>query len=150
MVNVSLTLDEKPGPLHALAALDIVVLVMLLGFVAGTLVHQAGVVVELPRSDSRFAVPEESLVLTVKGVIEPSFYVGAKRISRAELPGYLERRRDEEGLRMVLIRADRRLPATFASQLSELILKEDLECAWVGEPALDGGRELFPSEEGGQ
>ncbi len=135
-MNVSLTIDEKPGALHAFAALDILVLIMLLGFVATTLVHRAGVAVQLPTSETKFPVANEALVLTVKGAVEPVFYIGSRLVSEKDLVSTLRRKRDEEGLRMVLLRADSRLPATWERRLSEIILSEGLECGWLAEPAL--------------
>lgn len=133
-MNVSLTIDENPGPLHALAVLDILVLIMLLGFVASTLVHRAGVAVQLPQSQTRFPADNEALVLTVKGSTEPVFYIGSRPIAEEELIGTLQRKRDEEGLRMVLLRSDRRLPAIWERRLSEIILSEGLDCGWLAEP----------------
>lgn len=135
-MNVSLTIDEKPGPLHAFAALDILVIIMLLGFVAGGLVHRSGVAVALPQSATKFPVANESLVLTVKGAVKPVFYVGSRPMAKDELISTLRRRRDEEGLRMVLVRADRRLTVTRLSEVSQVILSEGLECMWLGEPSL--------------
>ena len=135
-MNVSLTLDEKAGPLHAFAALDILVLIMLLGFVSSTLVHRSGVAVQLAQSETKFPVASESLVLTVKGAVEPVFYIGARPVGEADLISTLQRKRDEEGLRMVLLRADRRLPATWERRLSEIILSEglDLSLIHISEP----------------
>jgi biopolymer transport protein ExbD len=134
-VNVSLTIDEKSGPLHAFAALDILVLIMLLGFVASSLVHRSGVAVQLPQSETKFPAANEALVLTVKGTIKPVFYMGARPIGEADLVETLQRKRDEEGLRMVLLRADRRMPVTWQARLSELVLSEGLDCGWLAEPA---------------
>lgn len=134
-MNVSLTLDEKSGPMHAFAALDILVLIMLLGFVASSLVHRSGIAVQLPTSETKFPVASEALVLTVKGAVEPAFYIGSRPIGEEDLISTLQRKRDEEGLRMVLLRADRRLPATWERRLSEIILNEGLDCGWLAEPA---------------
>ena len=133
-VNVSLTVDEKVMPMHAFAAIDILILLMWLGFASASVVHLPGVAVELSRSETRFAVPNERLVLTVKGAVEPSFYIGAKPIAESELVQTLRRKRDEEGLRMVVVRADRRLPATWLKRLSGIILNEGLDCGWLSEP----------------
>ncbi|GHC55444.1 ExbD/TolR family protein [Roseibacillus persicicus] len=133
-MNVSLTIDENPGPLHALAVLDILVLIMLLGFVSATLVHRAGVAVQLPQSQTRFPADNEALVLTVKGALEPVVYLGSRPIAEEELIGTLRRKRDEEGLRMVLLRSDRRLPAMMQLRLSEIIVAEGLDCGWLAEP----------------
>lgn len=133
-MNVSLTIDENPGPLHALAVLDILVLIMLLGFVSATLVHRAGVAVQLPQSQTRFPADNEALVLTVKGALEPVVYLGSRPIAEEELIGTLRRKRDEEGLRMVLLRSDRRLPAMMQLRLSEIIVGEGLDCGWLAEP----------------
>lgn len=135
-MNVSLTLDEKPGPLHAFAALDILVLIMLLGFVASSLVHRSGLAVSLPQSEIQFPAANEALVLTVKGTIEPVFYLGSRPIGESDLIATLRDQRDSEGLRMVLLRADRRMPAAWQARLSELILKEGLDCGWLAEPTL--------------
>ena len=94
-MNVSLSLDEKPGPLHAFAALDILVLIMLLGFVASTLVHRSGVAVSLPESATKFVAPNEALVLTVKGAVEPVLYIGSRPIVTNELVSTLKRKRDD-------------------------------------------------------
>lgn len=133
-MNVSLSLDEKAIPLHAFAALDILVLLMWLGFASSSVVHLSGVAVELPLSDTKFAAPNERLILTVKGTITPSFYIGPDPIEEAELVETLRRKRDEEGLRMVVLRADRRLPTEWERRLSEIILNEHLECGWLAEP----------------
>ena len=135
-MNVSLTLDEKPGPLHAFAALDILVLIMLLGFVSTSLVNRSGVAVTLPQSETKFAAVGEALVLTVKGSSNPSYYVGPRPVTEKELIETLRRKRDEEGLRMVLLRADRRLSSEVQVQLSGLILREGLECGLLTNPTL--------------
>lgn len=134
-VNVSLTVDESPGALHVFAALDIIVLIMLLGLVSASLIHRSGVEVELPRSATKFPSDSEALVLTVKGTEEPIFYIGTRIIEEEDLLQSLRLKRDEEGLRMVLLRADARLPATWQRRLSEMILSEDLRCGWLAEPA---------------
>ena len=133
-MNVSLTIDEKVLPLHAFAAVDILTLLMWLGFASSAVVHLPGIAVELPESETRFAVPNERLVLTVKGAIEPSLYIGSTPIAEEDLVSTLRRRRDEDGLRMVILRADRRLPATWERRLSEIILSEGLDCGWWAEP----------------
>lgn len=139
-MNVSLTLDEKAGPMHAFAALDILVLLMWLGFVSSSLVHLSGVSIELPRSETKFAAPNERVILTVKGAIEPSFYLGSRPVTEEELVEALRRKRDEEGLRMVVLRADRRSPAVWVQRLSEIILREGLDFGWSGEPMPGTGR----------
>lgn len=109
---------------------------MLLGFVSAGLVHRSGVAVTLPQSETKFPAPNEALVLTVKGAVEPVYYLGSRSVSEKELIASLRRKRDEEGLRMVLLRADRRLPATLQLRLSEMILREGLECGLLAEPTL--------------
>lgn len=120
--------------MHAFAALDIIVILMWMGLVSSSLVHFSGVAVELPRSETKFAAPNERLVLTVKGAIDPSFYIGSRPIAEAELVETLRNKRDQEGLRMVILRADRRLPATWERRLTEIILSEGLDCGWWAEP----------------
>ena len=120
--------------MHAFAAFDILVLLMWMGLVSSSLVHFSGVAVELPRSETKFAAPNERLILTVKGAIDPSFYIGSKPISEADLVETLRTKRDAEGLRMVILRADRRLPATWERRLTEIILSEGLDCGWWAEP----------------
>ncbi|MEM9081510.1 MAG: biopolymer transporter ExbD [Verrucomicrobiota bacterium] len=133
-MKVELTLDEKPGPLHVMAAVDIIVLVMVLGFVVTGLAHRAGIEVNLASSAFRVAADTESVVLTVKGATEPVFYVDALRVEEEGLVEVLRRKRDEEGASQVLLQADVRLPAAFQRRLSELILAEGLDCVWVAEP----------------
>lgn len=134
-MNVSLSIDEKPGALHVFAALDIIVLLMVLAFVATHLSHRAGVSITLPRSSVRFASDSEALVLTVKGAADPVYYIGAFRVEKGELVENLRRRRDEEGLRTVLLRADARLPHSALLSLSSLVLAEGLECDFLAEPS---------------
>ncbi|MDP0489896.1 MAG: hypothetical protein Q7Q71_02450 [Verrucomicrobiota bacterium JB023] len=131
---MELTLNEQPGPLHVLAALDIVVLVMVLGFVMGGMAHRAGVPVRMAGSSFRVAAETEAAVLTVKGTTDPVFYLDGSRVGEGSLPGLLRHRRDTGGLRMVLLRADVSLPATVQRRLSELVLAENLECVWLAEP----------------
>jgi hypothetical protein len=135
-MNVELTIKDKPGPLHAFAALDILVLIMLLGFVASTLVHRAGITVTIPESGARFAALSEgeTVVLTMKGAVEPVFYLGAERVAEEQLIASLRRLRDDDGVRMVLLRADARLPAMWQERLSEMVLAEGLKCGWLAEP----------------
>ena len=135
-MNVSLTLDEKPGPLHAFAALDILVLIMLLGFVVSTLVHRSGVVVGLPESANKFVAPNEAIVLTVKGAVDPVLYIGSRPVAVSELASILRRKRDEEGLRMVLLKADRRVPSDWLQRLMVIVSSEGLDCGWLAEPEL--------------
>lgn len=133
-MNVSLSIDEKPGALHVFAALDIIVLMMMLAFVVTTVVHRAGVVVSMPTSEVRFRADNEAAVLTVKGAVEPVFYLGSRRIAEEDLIANLRQLRDEQGVRMILLRADARLPAALQRRLSVLILSEGLECGVLGEP----------------
>lgn len=120
--------------MHAFAALDILTLLMWLGFASAALLHLPGVAVELARSETRFAAPNERVILTVKGAVDPSFYIGSRPIGEEDLVETLRRKRDEEGLRMVILRADRRLPATWERRLTEIILSEGLDCGWWAEP----------------
>lgn len=134
-MNVSLSIDEKPGALHIFAALDIIVLLMVLSFVSTHLSHRAGVTVALPKSNVRFSSETEALVLTVKGAADPVYYIGSFRIDESELIEALRRRRDEEGLRTVLVRADARLPHSALLRLSEVVLGVGLECGLLAEPS---------------
>lgn len=133
-MKVELTLDEKPGPLHLLAGVDIIVLIMLLGFVVTGMGHRAGVPVRLAESAFRVAADVEAAVLTVKGGLEPVLYVDGKRVEEEELAEVLGELRDRDGKRMILVRADARIPAALQIGLGELILGEGLECVWLGEP----------------
>lgn len=137
-MNVALSIDEKPGALHVFAALDIIVLVMLLGFVATTLVHRAGVTVAMPNSEVRFRASDDAVVLTIKGAVDPVFYLGPKRVAEDRLVESLRNLRDQKGVRMILIRADSRLPATWQRRLSVLVLSEGLECGLLAEPVSAG------------
>ena len=133
---MSLSLDEKSGALQAFAALDILVLVMLLGFVANSLVHRAGLEVEMPQTAAKFQVPNERIILTVKGAAEPVYYLDSKPLAKGELVTALRRKRDEEGVRMVVVEADRRLPSMWLLRISGVIQAEGLDCGWLGEPTL--------------
>jgi len=140
-MNVSLSIDEKPGALHVFAALDIIVLIMVLAFVGTYLTHRSGVEVTLPLSEARFAADHEALVLTMKGSVEPVYYIGSVRIEESDLLQEIQRKRDESGLQMVLIRADVRVPASWRDRLSRMILNEGLRCGWLAEPAVGAPRE---------
>jgi hypothetical protein len=70
----------------------------------------------------------------MKGAVEPVFYLGAERVAEEQLIASLRRLRDDDGVRMVLLRADARLPAMWQERLSEMVLAEGLKCGWLAEP----------------
>ena len=135
-MKVELSLDEKAGPLPVLAAIDIVVLILVLGFVITGIAHRSGLPVTLGLSQFRVAVDQESVVLTVKGAAEPVLYSDSKPVEEGDLAVSLRTLRTEEGIQMVVVKGDLRLSAQAQSRFSELVLNEGLECVWLAEADL--------------
>lgn len=135
-MKVELTVDEKAGPLPILATIDIVVLILVLGFVVTGLAHKSGLPVTLGLSQYRVAIEEESVVLTVKGSAEPMLYLDSLPVGEGELASRLSELSREEGIRMVVVKGDMRLAAHVQNRLSEVILNTGLECVWLAEADL--------------
>lgn len=135
-MRVELTLEEKAGPLPMLATIDIVVLIMMLGFVVTSLAHHSGLPVTLGLSQYRVAVKEESVVLSVKGSVEPVLYLDSRPIEEEDLGRTLLELREQEGVRMVVVKGDLRLAAHTQNRLSERVLNAGLECVWLADADL--------------
>ena len=135
-MKVELTLDEKAGPIPILATLDIVILILVLGFVVSGLAHRPGLAVTMGLSHFRASAAEESVVLTIKGAVEPVLYLDSRPVQEAQLAKELVQLRDQGGIRMVLVKGDVRLAAQVQNRLSELILSQGLECVWIAEAGL--------------
>jgi len=118
----------------AFGVLDITVLVLVFGFLAAGWAHQPGMEVALPKTNQRLFVPNETLILSITGTLEPSFFLGPRQVRLQELRDELSQAR-EENIEMVVLRVDKQVPSQWALEVSELILEEGLRCGWLAESA---------------
>jgi len=136
-MKLEMTLDERPGFLHALPLFDLFALVTMLLLLGPMFLSQSGISVEVPTSRFQMERYPKSVVVTVgPGGRDASLYLGRSSITLDDLSGQLAAlKRDEEMSRaVVLLKADVGTSVGMERLLTEIILGAGFELALVGSP----------------
>lgn len=147
-MKLEMTLDERPGFLHALPLFDLFALVTMLLLLGPMFLSQSGISVEVPASRFQMQRYPKSIVVTVgPGGREASLYLGRSSVS---LDGLAERlaelKGDEEMSRaVVLLKTDVGTSVGMERILAEIILGAGFELALVGSPQGEKGDPALPN-----
>ncbi|MGA0845277.1 MAG: biopolymer transporter ExbD [Luteolibacter sp.] len=128
-------MPERPGLLHALPVMDLLLLLWLSFLLGSSLLRQPGVKVELPPSRFQLDRYRESLVITLgSGQDGLQIYLGRESLALSELNERLELLRSEgaPARAIVLLQSDAGTPAGLERQVSEMVLEKGFQLALVG------------------
>lgn len=134
-MKLEMTLEERPGFLHALPLFDMLVLMTMLLLLDPMFLSQSGVTVEVPTSQFQMQRYGNSIVVTVgPGGEEAMLYLGRQAIPLEKLPSLLaELAEDEQMARaIVLLKTDVRTTVGMERKISEMILEAGFKLALVG------------------
>jgi biopolymer transport protein ExbD len=137
-MKLELTLPERPGLLHAVPVLDIFGLLGLSFVIGPSLVHHAGVTVDLPPSRFQLERYQETMVVTLGGdEAEPRIHIGRNQVNMEQLQTALKERAataDPANI-MVLLQTDQATSVGLQRRISETIIAMGYRLALVGASA---------------
>lgn len=81
-MKIELTLNTRPGILHALPMIDILALVMIIPMLSSAFTDIGGINVTLPASDIYEIRKESPIVVTVVGGEDPQVWVNRVKVTR--------------------------------------------------------------------
>jgi hypothetical protein len=142
-MKLETTLPERPGFLHAVPVVNLLLLLWFLHGSSPFLVPRSGVEVELPASMFSLTASGESLVITLAtGVTGPQVYLGKERMEVDGLSAALDLRARAAGAAgsLVLLRSDGSVPVALERRISEMVLSKGYRLALVGDGE-DGQKE---------
>lgn len=128
-------LPERPGLLHAVPVMDILVLLWLLFLLGPSLLRQSGITVELPPSRFQLERYQETLVITLgPGEAGPRIHLGRDAVGLDALDAQLEALRIDgaPARAIVLMQTDAGTPVGLERQVSEMVLEKGFRLALVG------------------
>lgn len=134
-MKLEMTLEERPGFLHALPLFDLFALVTMLLLLGPMFLSQSGVMVEVPSSRFQMQRYGDSIVVTVgPGSEGAALYLGREAVTLEELARRLETlRKDERMARaIVLLKADVGTTVGMERAVAEIVLGVGFRLALVG------------------
>jgi hypothetical protein len=141
-MKLEMTLDERPGFLHALPLFDLFALATMLLLLGPMLLSQSGISVEVPASRFEMQRYPKSIVVTAgPGGRDASLYLGRSSITLDALSERLaELKGDEDMSRaVVLLKTDVGTSVGMERILAEIILGAGFDLALVGRPQDETG-----------
>jgi len=136
-MKLEMTLEERPGFLHALPLFDLFILVTMLLLLGPMFLSQSGVMVEVPASQFQMQRFRESIVVTVgPGDAAPRLHLGRQAVTIEELKSRLQELKADEtmGRAIVLLKTDAAVSVGLERSISEMILGAGFNLALVGKP----------------
>ena len=141
-MKLEMTLPERPGLLHAVPLVNLIMLLWVLFLLVPSLTRQAGVMVELPPSKFQLDHYPNTVVITLRiGEPEPFVYFGRNLVGMKGLAAQLEKLKKEgaPGHTLVLLQTDAGTPVSLERQVAEMVLQHGFRLATVGTPNKEGG-----------
>jgi biopolymer transport protein ExbD len=126
------TLPERPGFLFVVPAFNLLALLIVFLLLGPSFLSQYGVAVELPISRYQMERPGDAIVITVKGIDPPGYWVDREPVSLGALSERLDARRGDESTpaTSVLLRVDREVPVEIQQSVAEIALQKGFR-VWV-------------------
>lgn len=134
-MKLALSLPERPGLLHAVPVVDLMLLLWLVFFLSSALTRQSGMKVELP--PSRFQLeryPDTHVVTLGHADGKPRIHFGRDAVSTDQLSAKLDalHAQGAAARSMVLLQTDAGTPVGIERQIAEMILAKGFRLAVVG------------------
>ena len=134
-MKLEMTLPERPGLLHAVPVLNLLVLLWLVVLLGPALLRQSGVIVDLPPSRFQLDRFQDELVVTLgPGETMPRIHFGRDLVSLDELAARLDQLQTTGAAAksIVLLQTDAATPVGSERQVAELVLSKGFRLAMVG------------------
>ena len=134
-MKLEMTLEERPGFLHALPLFDLFVLVTMLLLLEPMFLSEGGVTVEVPTSQFQMQRFHESIVVTIgPGDDAPRLHLGRQAVTIEELKAELQELKADAtmGRAVVLLKSDAGVSVGLERSISEMILGTGFNLALVG------------------
>ncbi|MBC7979936.1 MAG: biopolymer transporter ExbD [Armatimonadetes bacterium] len=132
-MKLEMTLQERPGFLHAMPLFDLFALVTMLLMIGPMFLGQSGVMVDVPASQFQMQRYDEAVVVTLgRGEVKPRLYIGSKAVTLESLESELEKVRVEDSQIIVLLKTDVGVSVGLERKITELIIGMGFKLALVG------------------
>lgn len=137
-MKLEMTLEERPGLLHAVPVLNLFALMVFFLLLGPSLVLQSGVAVEMAPSRFQMQRYQDTLVVTL-GPSEPvpEIHLGRDPVTMDELATRLEKLHGDGAAAraIVLLQSDVNTPVGVEREVTELVLAKGFRIAIVGKHA---------------
>jgi biopolymer transport protein ExbD len=137
-MKLVMTLQERPGLLHAVPVLNLFALMVFFILLGPSLVLQPGVAVEMAPSRFQMQRYQDTLVITI-GPSEPiaEIHFGRDPVTMSELSKRLEKLHEDGAAAkaIVLLQSDIGTPVGVEREVTELVLAKGFRLAIVGKHA---------------
>lgn len=137
-MKLEMTLEERPGLLHAVPVLNLFALMVFFLLLGPSLVLQSGVAVEMAPSRFQMQRYQDTLVVTLgPGEPLPEIHFGRDPVTMDELAARLEKlhRDGATAKAIVLLQSDVSTPVGVEREVTELVLAKGFRLAIVGKHA---------------
>ncbi len=129
-MKLELTVPERVGVLHLLAAFDLFVLVFTFLYLGLGFVKYTGVDVSLP--DANWEIEDYSASKTLTVISKNSLYLGTERIALQSLASRLAKQKESENVDMILLKFDQNIAVSLERQIIDEVRSLGLRCVLLG------------------
>lgn len=136
------TLPEQPFFVHVAALLDLVVILLVITMASTKIGATHGVEIQLPKSQYVLAQAPHTVLLTVTGGNNPTFYLDKQRINNmAHLESALDKLKSDTDLGhsqaqvFVILRLDGSVSHSLEQQIINIVLNRGMNCALAANSA---------------
>lgn len=142
-MKLEMTLEERPGFLHALPLFDLFSLVTMLLMLGPMFLSQSGVEVEVPTSRFQMQRFHDSIVVTLgPGEPTPRLHLGRNAVTFGELENELAELKSDERMSraVVLLQTDVGASVGMERKVAEIVLGSGFKLAYVARAKEEEGR----------
>lgn len=119
-----MSLPSRPGLIYMLPGMDILALVIILPLIASSFKSNAGVEIVLPKSKHRLALLENSVQVSIKGVVNPKIWVNKREVREGDLLEAIAneiRAKEEDGTVVIALQVDVKVPSGYKQRIIEML-----------------------------